>query len=95
MARQRMLTVEVSWRIGEGSGARATRLTGGAGWQQGRCQRWGVAPTGGPGQHSARWRSSNSVLNQFKNIQMVQMKFEFPKTLAGSKDTFPHSKNLK
>jgi hypothetical protein len=58
-------------------------------------QRGGGTPTGGPGQHSARWRSSNSILNQFKNIQMVQMKFEFPKTLAGSKDTFPHSKNLK
>jgi hypothetical protein len=30
-----------------------------------------------------------------QNIQTVQMKFEFLQTLAGSKDTFPHSKNLK
>jgi hypothetical protein len=37
----------------------------------------------------------NSVLNQFKNIQTVQMKFKFLKILVGSKDTFPHSKNLK
>jgi hypothetical protein len=30
-----------------------------------------------------------------QNIQMVQMKFEFLQTLAGSKDTFPYFKNLK
>jgi hypothetical protein len=30
-----------------------------------------------------------------QNIQTVQMKFEFLQTLAGSKDTFLRSKNLK
>jgi hypothetical protein len=30
-----------------------------------------------------------------QNIQTVQMKFEFLQTLAGSKDTFPHSKKSK
>jgi hypothetical protein len=37
----------------------------------------------------------NSVLNGFKNIQTVRMKFEFLQILAGSKDNFSHSKNLK
>jgi hypothetical protein len=58
-------------------------------------QRSGGASTGGPDQHSAGRRGSNSVLNRFKNIQMVQMKFEFLQTLAGSRDTFPRSKNFK
>jgi hypothetical protein len=38
---------------------------------------------------------AGSILNQFKNIQTVQLKFEFLQTLVGSKDTFPRSKNLK
>jgi hypothetical protein len=36
-----------------------------------------------------------SVLNRFKHIQTVPMKFEFLQTLAGSKDTFVHSKKFK
>jgi hypothetical protein len=58
-------------------------------------KRGGGVPIGGPRQHNAGRHGSNSVLNRFKNIQTVQMKFEFLQTLAGSKDTFPHFKNLK
>jgi hypothetical protein len=43
--------------------------------------------------NAAAWR--RHVLNRFKIVQMVQMKFEFLQTLVGSKDTFLHSKNLK
>jgi hypothetical protein len=50
--------------------------------------------TGGP-DHTVTGHDLNSVLNRFKNIQTVQIKFEFLQTLAGSKDTFLHSKNLK
>jgi hypothetical protein len=46
-------------------------------------------------QHSAGRLCSNSVLNQFKNIQTVQMKFEFLQILTGSKNTFLCSKKLK
>jgi hypothetical protein len=86
------------WRWAGEQGS-ATRLTGGTRQQRGTMVSGGVreeerkarqhnggAPTGGPGPHSAR-RGSNSVLNRFKNIQTVQIKFEFLKTLAGSKDT--------
>jgi hypothetical protein len=58
-------------------------------------QRGGGAPTAGLSQHNVGRRGSNSVLNRFKNIQMVQMKFEFLQTLTGSRDTFPRSKNFK
>jgi hypothetical protein len=58
-------------------------------------KRGGGVPIGGPRQHNAGRHGSNSVLNRFKNIQTVQMKFEFLQILAGSKDTFPHFKNLK
>jgi hypothetical protein len=57
-------------------------------------QRGGGAPTGGPDQHSAGARF-NLGFKPIQNIQTVQMKFEFLQTLAGSKDTFPRSKNLK
>jgi hypothetical protein len=82
-------------------GSARSRVTGGAGWQRGRVasggvqeeerkvrQRGGGAPTAGLSQHSVGRRGSNSGLNRFKNIQMVQMKFEFLQTLASSKDTF-------
>jgi hypothetical protein len=45
--------------------------------------------------HTVSGCGSILVLNRFKNIQMVQMKFEFLQTLASSKGTFPCSKNLK
>jgi hypothetical protein len=45
--------------------------------------------------HTVLGCGSNSVLNQFKNIQTVQMKFEFFQNLADSKDTFLYFKNLK
>jgi hypothetical protein len=80
------------------------RLTGGAGRQQGPGgQRWSEreseraeqcgdgALTGGPG----RIVPASFVLNRFKNIQMVQIKFEFLQTLVGSKDTFTCLKNFK
>jgi hypothetical protein len=66
----------------------AARLTSGAGRQRVPMgsggvrkeerrarQRGGEATTGGPSQHSAGRRGLNSVLNRFKNIQTVQMKF--------------------
>jgi hypothetical protein len=56
-------------------------------------RRWAL--TGGPSSTVPAGSVLNSVLNQFKNIQTVQMKFKFLKILVGSKDTFPHSKNLK
>jgi hypothetical protein len=84
----------------------ATRLTGGAGRQRGlvvsdrvqeeerKVRQCGSgAPTGGPGQHSTRARFKLGF-KLIQNIQTVQMKFEFLKTLAGSKDTFPNSKRL-
>jgi hypothetical protein len=57
-------------------------------------QRGGGHRQAGPS-HTVPGRGLNSVLNRFKNIQMVQMKFEFLKILAGSKDTFPCSKIFK
>jgi hypothetical protein len=48
------------------------------------------ALTSGPGSTVP----AGSILNQFKNIQTVQLKFEFLQTLVGSKDTFPRSKKL-
>jgi hypothetical protein len=57
-------------------------------------QRGGGVPTGGLGQHNVGvWFELDFKLIQ--NIQTIQMKFQFLQTLAGSKDTFPHSKNLK
>jgi hypothetical protein len=79
------------------------RLTSGAGRRWGLVAAAGYARAGqhgdgaltfGPG-HTVPGRGLNSVLNRFKNIQTVQMKFEFLQTLAGSKDTSPHSKKLK
>jgi hypothetical protein len=80
------------------------RLTGGPGGNEAR---WSVAGAGrqrgsvttgrrqaGPG-HTAPVHGSNSVLNRFKNILMIQIKFEFLQTLTSSKDTFPCSKKLK
>jgi hypothetical protein len=85
----------------------AARLTGGAERQQGRVvscgvreeerkvrQRGGGASTGRPGQHSAGAQFKLGF-KPIQNIQTVQMKFEFLQTLAGSKDTFLRSKNLK
>jgi hypothetical protein len=57
-------------------------------------QRGDGAPTGRPGPHSAGARLKLDF-KPIQNIQTVQMKFEFLQILAGSKDTFPHSKNLK
>jgi hypothetical protein len=93
-------------QTGERGGARVTRRDwqvgsggNGARWSAVGCSRkrekWGSrAPTGGPDQHSAEARLKLGF-KPIQNIQMVQMKFEFLKTLAGSKGTSPHSKKIK
>jgi hypothetical protein len=76
-------------------------LTGGAGRQRGPVVSGGVrgrvreseaalqqALIGRPGSTVPVGSVLNSVLNRFKHIQTVPMKFEFLQTLAGSKDTF-------
>jgi hypothetical protein len=88
-----VVTAEAGWRTGEGGGAWVTRR--GAAWLMGGASVSGGVPTSWPHQDSAGQRGSNSVLNRFKNIQTVQMKFEFLQILTGSKNTFLCSKNLK
>jgi hypothetical protein len=50
---------------------------------------------GGPGSMVPAGSDFKLVLKPNQNIQTAQMKFEFLQTMDGSKDTFPHSKNLK
>jgi hypothetical protein len=57
-------------------------------------QRQGAGESGAARRWGAQWQLAH-FLNQFKNIQTVQVKCKFLQTLAGSKDTFPHSKKLK
>jgi hypothetical protein len=84
------------------------RLTGGAGRQRGlgvsggvqervreKGTAWQRALTSGPDSTVTVGSFLNSGLNRFKHIQTVLMKFEFLQIFACSKDTFPHSKNLK
>jgi hypothetical protein len=68
------------------------RGVGGSGVSEAaRC--WGVDSWARPAQcRAARFKLG---FKPIQNIQTVQMKFEFLQTLAGSKDTFPHSKKSK